>query len=503
MKKIGGILWLEKAKWIWYKRALKERYLMARFTKNFCSFLLLFLLAHPVLAAEASKSVSSDQIAVSLTVYNNDLGLVKDTRKIRLAEGQGELHFMDVASFIQPVTVHAESLKNPAGFKVLEQNYEYDLMSQEKILDKYVGKNLKIVNWNDYQDRQNTVEATLLSSESQIYRVNDEIYLGYPGYKVVKEIPNNLISQPTLVWLYDNHVADDQEIEVSYLTSGISWKADYVFVLDEKDTSADLSGWVTIDNRSGAIYQNASLKLIAGQVNRVSPAPEMNYPKATMMRMSMDASAPQFQEKAFFEYHQYDLQRKTTIKNNQTKQISLLEAAGVQVQKEYSVQGIENSYVQKYWEPVTKQAVKVTVKFVNSQGNHLGIPLPEGTLRLYKKDTDGSQQFVGEDSVKHTPADEEVKLEVGEAFDIVAERVQTDYQQISSKIHESEWEVTIRNHKSEDVTVVVTEPFSSDWKIVQKSHDFKKAGAFRARFDIPVPKKGEAKLKYRVRIEYK
>lgn len=455
------------------------------------------------LATDTIKSTSTDQTAMAVTVYNSDLGLVKDLRTINLPAGQAKLEFMDVASQIQPVTVHAQAVDNPTEFRILEQNYEYDLMSQEKILDKYVGKKLKIVQWKDYQDRQDTVEAMLLSSEGQIYQVGDEIYLGYPGYKVVPQIPDNLISKPTLVWLFENDSAAKKSIEVSYLTSGISWKADYVFVVNDTDTATDISGWVTVDNRSGATYNDAKLKLVAGDVNRVqSPMAYAKEGFAGARVMAMDA-APQFQEQGFFEYHLYDLQRKTTIKNNQTKQISLLESSGVNLEKIYEVQGFNGAYTQRYWEPVTKHDVNTFFKFKNAKTNHLGMPLPEGTIRLYKKDKSGSQQFIGEDHIKHTPEDEEVKLTIGKAFDIVAERVQTDYQQITSKVHQTEWEITIRNHKDEDVVVLINEPFSTDWRVLSTTHAPKKLSAWMAQFAVAIPKKGETKLKYRVQVEYK
>ena len=452
--------------------------------------------AQPVL-----KSTAEDQIGVEITVYNSNLGLIKDSRKVQLTQGQGELRFMDVASQIMPVTVHAKSLDHPEEFTVLEQNYEYDLMNEAKLLDKYVGKKIKIFNWNEYQDRKEFVEAELLSNnQGQIYRINGEIYLGHPGYKILPEIPENLIAKPTLTWTYDTKTRKSHNLEVSYLTEGINWKADYVVVLNKEDTGADLSGWVTVNNQSGATYKDAKLKLIAGTIHR---APNQFYEERGMyekaMRMS-EAAAPQFAEQGLFEYHLYDLQRRTTIKDNQTKQISLLEASGANVQKELLVYGIQNYFTSRYTEQVEKQPVNVYVKFKNSKENHLGMPLPEGIMRLYKKDDKGSLQFVGEDRIHHTPKDEEVKLKVGEAFDVVAERIQTDYRQISTHLYETEWEVTLRNHKDETVTVGIVEPVFGNWQVISNSHPFTKVDAFTIRFDVPVAKDQEVKVKYRVRV---
>jgi hypothetical protein len=430
-------------------------------------------------------------------VYNNNLGLIKDTRNVELPLGEGELRFMDVASHIMPVTVHAKSLNYPDDFSVLEQNYEYDLINANKLLDKYVGKKIKIIVWNEFQDRKEVVEATLLSNnQDQIYKINDEIFLGHPGIKVLPELPENLIAKPTLTWLYDNKSKIAHNLEVSYLTNNISWKADYVVVLNKDDTSADISGWVTLDNKSGATYNNARLKLIAGDVHRVI---EKYEDRVHYMKMER-AAAPQFEEKAFFEYHIYDLQRRTTIKDKQTKQISLLEANDAEVQKELLVYGIKSYFTRLYRGQTPKQTVNVYVKFKNTKDNNLGMPLPAGIMRLYKRDDEESLQFIGEDRIDHTPKDEEVRLKIGEAFDVVAERIQTDFKQITTRLHETEWEITLRNHKEEDVKVGIIEPLYGNWMVISNSHPYEKVDAFTIRFDIEVPKDKEVKVKYRIRV---
>lgn len=465
-----------------------------------CIFCFVFLFLSSAMAAEKKvlKSTAGDQVAVQVTVYNNNLGLIKDIRKVGLPVGEGELRFMDVASHIMPVTVHAKSLSDPEDFIVLEQNYEYDLMSADKLLDKYVGKKIKIIDWNKFQDTKKMVEAVLLSNnQGQIFKINDEIYLGYPGYRVLPEIPENLIAKPTLMWLCQNKSKKAHEIEVSYLTTNIEWKADYVAVLNKDDTSAEISGWVTLDNKSGTTYKNASLKLVAGEVHR---AEERIEERLYAMKEVGRARAPQFEEKAFFEYHVYDLQRKTTIKDRQTKQVSLLEAAGIAIKKEFLVYGIKGLFTRPYREPTRKQPIGVYVKFENSEENNLGMPLPAGIMRLYKKDDDDSLQFIGEDRMGHTPKDEEVKLKVGKAFDVVAERIQTDYKQITTRLHESEWEITVRNHKREDITLGIVEPLLGSWKVVSNSHPYKKVDAFTIRFDVKIPKDNEVKVRYRVRV---
>ncbi len=447
---------------------------------------------------EVSKSTVDDQVGVEVAVYNNNIGLIKDVRKIMLPSGEGELRFMDVASQIMPVTVHVKSLNYPKDISVVEQNYEYDLINADKLLDKYVGKKVKIVVWNEYQDRKETVEAVLLSNNNgQIYKINNEIFIGHPGIKVLPEIPEDLIARPTLTWLYDNNTTKEHNLEVSYLTNNISWKADYVVVLNKDDTSASISGWVTLDNKSGATYRDARLKLIAGDVHRVT---EVQRGKAVMMSTMERRAAPQFEEKSFFEYHIYDLQRKTTIKDKQTKQVSLLEATGTKVQKEFLVEGTQGIFTRHYRSNNPKQPVNVYIKFVNTEDNSLGIPIPEGIMRLYKMDSDESLQFIGEDRVDHTPIDEEISLKIGEAFDVVAERLQTDYKQKTTRLHESEWEITLKNHKKEDVMVSIIEPLIGNWSVISNSHPYTKKDAFTIKFNVKVPKDDEVKVKYRLRV---
>jgi hypothetical protein len=463
------------------------------------SIAVFFILTKPAQAGPVSTSTAKDQVSVEVTVYNSNLGLVKDTRRVSLADGEGELRFMDVASHINPVTVRARSLNFSTAFTVIEQNYEYDLMNANKLLDKYVGKRIKLIDWNRTLDTRDVVEAELLSNnQGQIYRINDEIYLGHPGYRVLPEIPENLIAKPTLMWLYSSGTTRPHELEVSYLTNNINWKADYVMVLDSDDTSSDLSGWVTVDNKSGAAYTDARLKLVAGEVQRAEERFDRRLYKGKVMA---EAAAPMFVEKGFFEYHIYDLTRPTTIKDRQTKQVGLLEARGVGVDKELIVRGIKSYFTRLYRETNPKQPVDVFIKFKNSKQNSLGMPLPAGIMRLYKEDQDESLQFIGENRIDHTPKDEEVSLKVGEAFDVVAERIQTGYKAISSRLHETAWEVTLRNHKEEGVKVSIVEPLYGDWRVISRSHPYKKIDAFTIRFDVEVPRDKEVKVTYRIRVK--
>jgi hypothetical protein len=455
--------------------------------------------ARPAAALEAARSTLDDQVKVEVTVYNHNLALVKDTRKVSLPDGEGELRFMDVASAILPVTVRVQSLGAADRFKVLEQNYEYDLMDRNKLLDKFVGKTIRLIERKPFQDRSDVVEAVLLSNNNNqpVYQINGEIHLGHPGIHILPGLPDNLIARPTLMWLYANNGARTHDLEISYLTEGLDWKADYVLVVDQKDEQGDLAGWVTINNQSGASYRGATLKLVAGDVNRVQEQSVMRHKARAAL---MDASeAVAFSQEAFFEYHIYDLQRPTTIKDRQTKQISLLESSGVKLEKIYEVYGQAGYYQREYRSRDPKQTVEVRVGFKNSEANRLGMPLPGGVVRFYKRDSKSQLQFIGEDRIKHTPRDEQVSLKVGDAFDVVAERRQTDFRQITRHLSESAWEIKLRNRKEEDITVRLVEPMpSANWSMTQHSHDFVKKDAFTVYFDVRVPKDEEVAVSYRV-----
>ncbi|OGW32722.1 MAG: DUF4139 domain-containing protein [Nitrospirae bacterium GWC2_42_7] len=469
-------------------------------------FLALSAIATEKENAERSPSLSTgleDQTGVALTIYNVNLGLVKDQRQLKLAKGTGELRFMDVASQIIPTSVYIKSLISPSSLQILEQNYEYDLLNPQRLLDKYVGKEVKLYYKNPYTEREEIVSATLLSNNGgPIFKIGDEITFGHPGRIIFPGVPENLISKPTLVWHLNNTLQSNQKIEASYLTNGINWRADYVVTLNDKDDKADLSGWVTIDNKSGTTYNNAKLKLVAGDVNRVKD--EAEY-EGKMLRYAKASAMPemeQFKEESFFEYHIYTLQRPSTIKDNQTKQISLITADSIPVKKELIFRGTNYYFYSRYADAITNQKVGVFVEIANKKENNLGIPLPKGTVRVYKHDSEGSLQFIGEDSIDHTPKDEKVKVKLGDAFDVVGTRKQMDWKKIAYDTYEASFEISLRNHKKEDVTVKVIEPIPGDWTMLSSSHEYKKTDAFTAEFEIPVEKDKETKLTYRVRMRY-
>ncbi len=450
-----------------------------------------------------TTSTLDDQQSVALTIYNVGLGLVKDQRKISLPRGTGELRFMDVASQIIPTSVHIRSLADPGSLVVLEQNYEYDLLNPQKLLDKYVGREVKLSTKNPYTEREEVVTATLLSNNGgPIFRIGDEITYGHPGRIIFPGVPGDLLARPTLVWLAENGLLAGQKVEASYLTNGISWHSDYVVTLNDRDDRADLAAWVTIDNKSGATYRNAKLKLVAGDVNRAKD--EMEYRRG-MLQFAEAAAKPaaqQFKEESFFEYHIYTLQRSATVKDNQTKQVSLVQAEDIPVRKELLFRGADYYYRTRYGEVQSNQKVGVFVEIQNRERDRLGIPLPKGTVRVYKHDSSRSLQFVGEDTIDHTPKDEKIRIKLGDAFDVVGTRKQTDWKKIAYDTYEAAFEISLRNHKKEDVTVRVVEPIPGDWKMLASSHEFRKTEAFTAEFQVPVPENGETKLTYRVRMRY-
>ena len=451
----------------------------------------------PAAAAAEASTTLEDQVDVAVTIYNNDLALVRDRRALTLPTGVHSLQFEDVAERIRPETVGIQSLAQPGSVAVLEQNYEYDLMSPDKLLEKYVGKQVQLRNLSTDYDFA-LVDATLLSvNNGPIYEVDGEIYLGHPGQVILPEIPDNLIAKPTLVWLLENTRAE-QEIEATYLTGGMSWKADYVLTLDRNDTEFDIAGWVTLNNNSGATYKNAELKVVAGEVHRVRD----EVPKIMAMRAEADMAAaapPRMEQEAFAEYHLYTLPRRTTIRQNQSKQVSLLTANGVQCEKVYEFRGRPHYYHSRQ-QPMSDQRAEVFLKFENEEDNQLGVPLPKGVIRIYQEDQSGALQFAGEDNINHTPRNEEVRIKMGNAFDVVGERIHKEWRELGARTFESEFEISIRNRKEEAITVHIVEPIPGDWTILESSHEYTKKDAFTVIFEVPAGADEEVTVSYRVRV---
>ena len=452
-------------------------------------------------AQAAYRSSAEQRRTLSLTVYNQNFGLVREVRGLELERGRVELDFGDVARTIQPETVHIRSLAGEDLLRVLEQNYRYDLLNPQKLLEKYVGRSVKVYRWNETLGRDEVHEAEVLAAKAgTILRIGDEITFNYPGRIAFPEIPENLIAKPTLSWLLESE-RKHQDVEVSYLAGGLNWKADYVFVIDENDALGDLTSWVTLTNHSGATYENAQLKLVAGDVQRVSPRIDRHFDYGAKSRLTEAANAG-FRSEGFFEYHLYTLERPTTLRDNEQKQVTLLEAAGVPIHKRLIFYGAAQYYRGSYGQVKSNQKVGVYLDFENSEENQLGMALPKGIVRVYKADSEGSKQFIGEDQIDHTPRDERLRIKMGEAFDVVGDRRQKDFNVIGTCVADSSWEIELRNHKDAGVEVEVFEPVGGDWTVLQSSHPYEKLDAHTFKFDVEVPLRSKEKIEYRIRVRW-
>jgi hypothetical protein len=439
---------------------------------------------------------------VAVTVYNHDLGLVKETRELELPAGESVIRFEDVAARIDPRTVAVHSTSEPDRLSVIEQNYVFDLISPEKLMEKYVGREVELVE-SDPKLRTQVTRATLLSTNGgPVYRVGDRIALGHPGRVVLPALPEELYARPTLLWRLANRGGGRHTIEVSYLTGGLGWEADYVALVNADDTQADLTAWVTLTNSSGTRYDDATLKLVAGDVHRAEPPA---LPELRDMRAERPMMAPRFAEEGLFEYHLYSLDRPTTLADNETKQMELLAARDVPIAKRYVVAAQPAWFRSPLGDLARDVPVRVVLELRNDQASRLGMPLPAGVVRLYKQDRAGAEQLVGEDRIQHTPKDEQVRLQAGSAFDVKASRRQTDYRQLNVKPYDVEvaFAVTLRNHKTAPVTVTVREPVGGEWKVVESSHPPEKVDAGTVAFEAKVPADGETVVSYRAQIAFK
>ena len=451
-------------------------------------------------APSDTRSTAQQRDAVSITVYNQNFGLVREVRTLDLPSGPVSLAYGDVASTIQPETVHIR----PVGgreLQVLEQNYQYDLLSPQKLLEKYVGRAVNVYRTNPQTGEEQVMEAEVLSvNGGPILRIGDEITFNYPGRFGFPEVPDNLISEPTLLWRL-NAEGGEQRVEVTYLTSALNWKSDYVMVLDEDDDEAGLTGWVTLTNQSGTSYHDARLQLVAGDVQRVQGTIAPQAARAMMMD-DVAREAAGFSEQGFFEYHLYTLGRPADVMNNEQKQVTLLEAEDFGVDKRLIFHGAAHYYRGQYGQVTSNQKVGVYLDFENSDRNGLGMPLPRGVVRVYKRDGDGAQQFIGEDMIDHTPRDETVRIKMGEAFDVVGDRVQMDYDVISGCVSESSWRIDLRNHKDEAAEVMLVEPMGGDWEVLSSSHPWTQTDAWTFTMAPEIPANGEARVEYRVRVRW-
>lgn len=455
--------------------------------KKICFLVAISLFLNSLLISQTFENKS-----LAVTVYNSNLGVVKDLRSFNLTSGVQRIEIGDVAQMMDATSVHIKF-----NGEVIEQNYQYDLVSLDKILYKYIDKEIQLIG-----EKEELIEGKLLSSMGgQIVLQRKEGGLlmlpNVSRYRIsVSSLPEGLITKPTLVCLANANKAGKQDVEITYQTSGMNWHAEYVAVLDKDDKMMDLNSWVSIDNNSGVTYKNATLKLVAGDVNIVKSTQPRHMDRMEEAVYMTAKGAQQFEEKQFFEYHIYNLQRPTTLAQNETKQISLFEASNVKVTKRYLY---KNNW--GYRGSGSNNKVAVAIEFENSEKNNLGVPMPKGKVRLYKSDGQ-SLEFIGEDLIDHTPKDEKLKLKIGDAFDIVAEEVQTDHKRITDKVYDTSFEITIKNRKDEDIVVDVERYLGLYWELRNFSINFEKLNAQTVLFKVPVKAGKETVLKYTVRYNY-
>ena len=468
----------------------------------------LILLSPYSLAAPRDEIVSTvaDQKEMAVTIYNNNLALIKDARRVRLERDFNKLAWRGVSAQMRPETAQLRNLASSSGFRLLEQNFDFDLLTPEKLLEKYLGKEVIVIRTHPTTGAESREPATVLATNGGVVlRFSDRIETGIPGRLAFSSVPENLRDTPTLVVSLINPAAGEQNLELTYLSQGLSWRADYVAELNARDDRLDLNGWVTLTNQSGASYPDAKLQLVAGDLNVVLPEPPA-APRPEMTMRAKMADVAQMKQESLFEYHLYTLQRPTTLAENQTKQVALMSASNIPVQKEFVLQGASHYYSGQYSEIGQKMKIGVFVEFQN-KGEGLGIPLPKGVIRVYKKDTQGTVQFVGEDQIDHTPKDESIRMKLGEAFDLTADRKQTDFQKLAGSgrynyLFETAYQIVLKNAKKEAVTVIVREPMPGDWTMVSESLAHTKTASGVAEWAVKVPAESKTTLTYRVRVKY-
>lgn len=430
-------------------------------------------------------SFSQDKpLQTSVTIYNDNLGVVNEIRPVNLEKGISLLKITDVPSYIDPTSVHIK-----LNGTVFEQNYQYDLFSMSALLKKYIDNEITVT------DEKSTSTGKLLSIESNniVIQTKDGLRI-FPNINSLQisvgSLPEGLLTRPTLVWKVSTEKSGKQNAELSYMTSGLTWTAEYVAVLNDKEDEMSFNSWVSIDNYSGATFENTSLKLIAGEVNRVKEANIYSKQIRVSGMAVEDALAPEFKEESFFDYHIYELNQKTTLANNEKKQLSLFNVDKINVLKKYV---FSNS-----WKSNTDGKIATVIKFVNTKQNNLGMPLPEGKVRVFKA-RNNSSEFIGEDMIKHTPKDEELNLKIGNAFDLIAEETQTDSKKIGERVYEYSYDIKLKNRKEQDAEIEVIRSVGQNWEILDSNLKFEKIDAYNIKFIVPVKKNSEFILKYKIR----
>lgn len=470
-------------------------------------------LATSVSAQESTPSPVADgeRQSVAVTVYNQGSSLVQDTRLFTFASGENLLNFTDVAAMIDATSVQFSSVTDPEGTRVLEQNYAYDLVDSFALLSRYVDQRIE-VRAND----GTTYAGVLLSGNGGDIILREDsgqvVVLPYSTVEDLRfpELPGGLITRPTLRWLVDSAAGGEQEVELTYLTGGISWAADYTVLLGADNSQLNLNGWVTLTNVSGTAFEDALVKLIAGDVNRL---PELQARGEEMMFDAVASAVPAqpVAERSFSEYHLYEIQRPVTVGNNETKQVEFVTAAAVPAHTFYVYNGSGPFY--GYGGPIYDQGygqtgitdVQTYLEFSTGEENGVGAALPAGRIRVYQEDIDGAALLIGENMIDHTAKGEDVEIYLGNAFDLVGERTQTNFNLISRNVIEETYEIRLRNRKDEGaVEIRVPENLFrwSDWEIVSASDEYEKVNSSSIEFRVSVEPGEERVITYTVRYTF-
>ena len=468
-----------------------------------------FLLACASASAASTELVSElqGQTGLAVTIYNSDLALIKDRRRISLPSGITDLAIRGVSAQMRPETALLRNISHPGKLQVREQNFNFDLLTPAKMLEKYVGQTVEIIRMNPATGQETREAAKILSTNSGVVaEIGGRIETNPEGRYIFPAIPANLRDKPTLVTQVISKTSGSQELELSYLSRGLGWKADYVVELNSSDNALDLAGWVTLTNESGTSYPQARLQLVAGDVNQVRE--NMSYRKRTpRMEMTMDAVPAPMAEEALFEYHLYTLAHPTTIANRQTKQVSLLNASKVPVTKELVFRGQDYYYRSAFTSLGESLKAAVYILFQNKEDSGMGMPLPKGIVRVYKRDSKGNAQFVGEDRIGHTPRNEQIRLKLGEAFDVTATKKQINYKKLNyghpyNYAAESTYRIELKNAKDQPTTVKVQEPIPGDWEMIRESFPHTKIASGLAEWEMKIPADGKTTLEYKVLVRY-
>ncbi len=472
---------------------------MSKILRVIC--LLIFSTSNIAGAINEKITTTQDQNNLAITIYHENLALIKDSRSVSLNQDLNKLTWHEISAKIQPETALLRNISHPDGFSLREQNFEADLLTPQKLLEEFIGTPINVIRTNPATGEETKESATVLTTNGgTILKFTDRIETGISGRLVFPNIPENLREKPALILTFTNATADKQHLELTYLTLGLSWQADYIAVLNAQENHITLTGMATLNNKSGMNYENAKLQLIAGDLNRVSSHPQAAPLK--MRRMDVAAGDTNISNEEHFEYHRYTLQHQTSLMDNQTKQVTFLAATAIPVHKTFLLQG--NNYYYSGKHDTINHKIGVFINFQN-KGEGMGIPLAKGIVRVYNQDVQSGMQFIGEDYVNHIPNNSQIRLKLGHAFDLSANSKQTDFKKLPvkekhSRNFETAYQITIKNTKKKTVAIAIHEPIPGDWIMLSESLEHKKIAANLVEWQVVVPAESEVVLTYRVRV---